>query len=104
MLSFRDNLELDFSFPTPASPFALWGVVFAWNDLFGDGIFIACDYEPKERTFVESFLREGMTAIDIGAHQGFYTLLLSLKVGLEVKVIAFELFLRERQKLIWNSH
>ncbi|MCS7263696.1 MAG: hypothetical protein NZ805_02555 [Armatimonadetes bacterium] len=75
-----------------------------WNDLFGDGIFIACDHEPKERTFVESFLREGMTDIDIGAHQGFYTLLSSLKVGPEGKVIAFEPSPRGRQNLIWNSH
>ena len=32
-------------------------------------------FEPAERSFVEHLLRRGMTVLDIGAHDGFYTLL-----------------------------
>lgn len=94
------NLVFPF-LPLPVRlPFGAWFL--AWSDLFGDGIFFSCDHEPAERSFVESFVKRGMTAIDIGAHQGFYTLLLSLKVGPEGKVIAFEPSPRELKKLMWN--
>lgn len=103
-LRYRFKLVWNFLFPflpLPVRlPFGAWFL--AWNDLFGDGIFFSCDCEPAERAFVERFLRKGMTAIDIGAHQGFYTLLLSLKIGSEGKVIAFEPSPKEQRKLIWN--
>jgi FkbM family methyltransferase len=44
----------------------------------------------------------GMTVLDVGAHNGFYTLLASKKVGPSGRVIAFEPSPRERQRLLSN--
>lgn len=48
------------------------------------------DYEPHVRAFVEKTLKRGMTAIDIGANVGFYTMLCASIVGDAGKVFAFE--------------
>ncbi len=47
-------------------------------------------YEEKEWRYVEKFLTPGMIFIDIGANQGFYTILASKLVGSLGKVYAFE--------------
>jgi tRNA (mo5U34)-methyltransferase len=57
------------------------------------------DFEPAESRFVAQFLRPGMTVLDVGAHHGFHTLLASLRVGREGKVISFEPSPRERKRL-----
>jgi FkbM family methyltransferase len=57
-------------------------------------------FEKREMAFVESFLRPGMTVLDIGAHHGFYTLLASSRTGTTGRVVAFEPSLRERKRLI----
>ncbi len=57
------------------------------------------DFENKELHFVETFLRPGMTVLDIGAHHGLYTLLCSKIVGPEGRVIAFEPSPRECGRL-----
>lgn len=57
-------------------------------------------FEENERRFVEQFLKEGMTMLDIGAHHGFYTVLASKKVGSSGRVFAFEPSPREHQKLL----
>jgi FkbM family methyltransferase len=59
-------------------------------------------FETRERAFVARFLRPGMTVLDIGAHQGLYTLLASRKVGAAGKVFAFEPSHRERRALWLN--
>jgi FkbM family methyltransferase len=59
-------------------------------------------FEKAELGFVESYLRIGMTVLDIGAHHGFYTLLAARKVGSAGRVIAFEPSPRERKFLAWN--
>jgi FkbM family methyltransferase len=56
-------------------------------------------FERAETHFVERFLRPGMTALDIGAHHGYYTLLASILVGTQGRVIAFEPSPRERIRL-----
>ncbi|MGH6979746.1 MAG: FkbM family methyltransferase, partial [Stellaceae bacterium] len=48
------------------------------------------DYEPHVRRFVESVVRPGMTAVDIGANIGFTTMTLAALVGSGGKVFAFE--------------
>lgn len=58
------------------------------------------NFEKAEWRFVEHFLKEGMTAMDIGAHHGFYTILYSRKVGPSGCVIAFEPSPREAQRLL----
>jgi len=80
-------------------PFGGWWL--AWNDNCSDAIFNG-NFEEPERRFVESFLRPGMTVLDIGAHHGFYTLLAARKVGKEGRVISFEPSPRERKKLLWH--
>ena len=56
-------------------------------------------FERAEARFVGQFLQPGMTVLDIGAHHGFYTLLASVRVGREGRVIAFEPSPRERERL-----
>jgi len=59
----------------------------------------AGEFETSEMRFVERFLKDGMTVLDIGAHHGLYTLLASRIVGENGKVIAFEPSPRERRRL-----
>ncbi|HET8925304.1 MAG TPA: FkbM family methyltransferase [Candidatus Acidoferrum sp.] len=47
-------------------------------------------FESAETRFVEKLLRPGMTVLDIGAHHGYYTLLASMLVGSQGRVVAFE--------------
>jgi len=56
-------------------------------------------FEPEEMGFVQRLLRPGMTVLDVGAHHGLYTLLLSKKVGGKGRVIAFEPSPRECRRL-----
>jgi FkbM family methyltransferase len=77
-------------------PFGGWWL--ARNDFVGSAL-LNGGFENTERSFVEHFLRPGMTVLDIGAHHGFYTLLASRKVGSQGRVIAVEASQREREKL-----
>jgi FkbM family methyltransferase len=52
--------------------------------------FIYGTWEPEVGRAISEVVSEGNVAIDIGAHSGFYTLLLSKLVGREGMVIAFE--------------
>jgi FkbM family methyltransferase len=57
------------------------------------------EFEATEMGFVKKLLRAGMTVLDVGAHHGLYTLLLSKKVGRKGRVIAFEPSPRECRRL-----
>jgi len=48
------------------------------------------DWEINEATIVRSYLRRGMTFVDIGAHVGYYTNLAAREVGTKGHVIAVE--------------
>lgn len=64
-----------------------------WVDLedgLGQYFFIHHRYEEFETTLIEQVARPGMTVVDIGAHIGYYTLLLAAKVGKTGKVFAIE--------------
>src|SRR6202158_1291709 len=77
-------------------PFGAWWIArhdYLSSTLSYDG------FERAERVFVQRFLRPGMTVIDIGAHHGFYTLLMSKRVGRSGRVFAFEPSPRERRAL-----
>jgi FkbM family methyltransferase len=52
--------------------------------------------------FLERFLQPGMIVVDAGAHEGYYTLFASRRVGRTGKVIAFEPSPRERKALRWH--
>jgi FkbM family methyltransferase len=60
-----------------------------WHDVIREEV-LSGEFEKAERKFVESFLRPGMTVLDIGAYYGLYTLAASVQVGREGRVIAFE--------------
>jgi len=47
-------------------------------------------WEPKVSAVVRETVREGMTALDIGGHIGYYTLLLARYAGKNGRVYAFE--------------
>jgi FkbM family methyltransferase len=47
-------------------------------------------YEQGERVLVSRIVKPGYTCLDIGANQGFYTILFAKLVGQEGKVFAFE--------------
>jgi FkbM family methyltransferase len=70
----------------------------ARNDVFGQAM-LTNSFETRERRFVDSILRPGMTVLDVGAHQGLYTLLASKRVGPQGRVVAFEPSPRERKYL-----
>lgn len=59
-------------------------------------------YEKDYSSFVEKYLKPGMVVFDIGAHNGYYSLLSSVKVGNKGLVIAFEPSQRERNRLKIN--
>ena len=47
-------------------------------------------YEPEQTALFETYIKPGKVVFDIGAHAGYYTLLSSVIVGAEGKVLAFE--------------
>jgi FkbM family methyltransferase len=77
-------------------PFGAWWV--PRNDNLGEPL-LAGTFETSELAFVGRFLRPSMTVLDLGAHQGLYTLLASGRVGSRGRVIAFEPSPRERRAL-----
>ena len=52
--------------------------------------FIYDSWEPEVTQVLDRIVAPGMTVADIGAQSGFYTLLLSKRVGAKGQVIAFE--------------
>jgi len=56
-------------------------------------------YENEERMFISRFVKPGMTVVDIGAHRGFYTLLLSKLVRRTGRVLSFEPFAGNNARL-----
>jgi FkbM family methyltransferase len=59
-------------------------------------------FETRELAFAEGFFRPGMTVLDIGAHQGLYTLLAARCVRPSGRVFSFEPSPRERRALRLN--
>lgn len=59
-------------------------------------------YEEGEWRFLVRFIRPGWCCFDIGANQGFFTVLLSKRTGAEGTVIAFEPVGSELRKLRTN--
>jgi FkbM family methyltransferase len=59
------------------------------DDFIGESL-LKGSYESAEADFMESFVKPGITVVDIGAHRGFHTLRLSKKVGSKGRVVAIE--------------
>jgi FkbM family methyltransferase len=62
-------------------------------------VFVTGSYEPNEMAFVASVLQPGMTALDVGANVGWFTLTMASRVGPQGAVVAFEPSPRERVRL-----
>jgi FkbM family methyltransferase len=81
-------------------PFGAWWI--ARDDYLGSTLTYD-GFERAERAFVQRFLKPGMTVIDIGAHHGYYTLLMSKSVRGSGRVLAFEPSPRERKALLFHT-
>lgn len=80
-------------------PFGAWYLI---GNSSVDGALFSGTFESGEIRFVDKYLKSGMTALDIGAHHGLYTVLASKRVGSAGIVIAFEPSPRERKQLLRN--
>jgi len=64
--------------------------------------FIGGCIEPNEFLFVHTFLKPNMVMVDVGANDGFFTVVAARRVGPAGKVYAFEPSEREFQRLKTN--
>ena len=88
------------SIPVPTRlPFGAWWM--KRNDNLAETL-LTGSFEAAELAFVGRFLKPGMTVLDIGAHQGLYSLLASRRVGPTGRVFSFEPSPRERRALRLN--
>lgn len=65
-------------------------------------LYVCGSFEPNEFAFVDRVLKPGMTFIDVGANDGYYSLFAARRVGPTGKVIAVEPSSRERAHLQRN--
>jgi FkbM family methyltransferase len=90
-------------FPNAPIPYRLpFGAWFLVGNSQVDTALLTNEFETAEINFVQGYLKQGMTALDIGAHHGLYTLLASKRVGPSGKVFTFEPSPRERKQLVRN--
>jgi FkbM family methyltransferase len=87
-----------FLFVTRLEPGFWW---IAWKDVIRNEV-LDGTFEAAERRFVERFLQPGMTAVDIGAYYGLYTLIASVAVGSQGRVVAFEPSPYQMKRLRWH--
>ncbi len=52
--------------------------------------FIAGDYEPEKTACIAEAATEGMTIVDVGAHVGYFTMIMAKKVGSGGAIHSFE--------------
>jgi FkbM family methyltransferase len=65
-------------------------------------LYVCGSFEPNEFAFLDKVLRPGMTFIDVGANDGYYSLFAAQKVGEHGHVLAVEPSTRERANLKRN--
>lgn len=65
-------------------------------------LYVCGSFEPNEFAFVDRVLKPGMTFIDVGANDGYYSLFAARRVGPTGKVVAIEPSSRERAHLQRN--
>lgn len=93
------------NFPIPCRlPYGGWFL--AYGDAMGARIcgyhLSRHPYEEGQWKFVSRFLKPKMTFFDVGANQGFYTVLAAKRVGSEGKIFSFEPAVTEFRKLLRN--
>jgi FkbM family methyltransferase len=65
-------------------------------------LYVCGSFEPNEFAFLDQVLHPGMTFIDVGANDGYYTLFAARRVGSTGRVVAVEPSSRERVNLKRN--
>jgi hypothetical protein len=60
------------------------------SDWVDQHIFATGDYEPDVVAVIRNCLHQGMTAVDVGANVGFFSLLFAKLIGPSGNVLAFE--------------
>src|SRR5215470_7081308 len=65
-------------------------------------LYVCGSFEPNEFAFLDRVLTPGMTFVDVGANDGYYTLFAARRVGLTGRVVAVEPSSRERVNLKRN--
>jgi FkbM family methyltransferase len=65
-------------------------------------LYVCGSFEPNEFAFVDQMLHAGMTFVDVGANDGYYTLFAARRVGSTGRVVAVEPSSRERVNLKRN--
>jgi FkbM family methyltransferase len=77
-----------------------WGAWWlAGDDVISRRLRLGKGFEEAEQSFLLRFLQPGMMVLDVGAHNGLYTLLAHKRVGPQGRVIAFEPSPREQKRL-----
>lgn len=72
------------------------------GDWIGQHIFVTGDYEDRTAAVIAALLEPGMTAVDVGANVGFFSVLMSRAVGNAGKVLAFEPLPHALERLLEN--
>ncbi len=72
------------------------------TDWVDQHIYATGEYEPDVLAVAKAVLRPGMTAVDIGANVGFFSLLFATLVGPQGKVISLEPQPRVHDRLVKN--
>jgi FkbM family methyltransferase len=65
-------------------------------------LYVCGSFEPNEFAFLDQVLHPGMTFVDVGANDGYYTLFAAQRVGSTGSVVAVEPSSRERVNLKRN--
>ncbi len=65
-------------------------------------LYVCGSFEPNEFAFLDRVLKPGMTFVDVGANDGYYTLFAAQRVGPSGRVLAIEPSSRERLNLEHN--
>ena len=65
-------------------------------------LYVCGSFEPNEFAFLDQVLHPGMTFVDVGANDGYYTLFAAQRVGSAGRVVAVEPSSRERVNLKRN--
>jgi FkbM family methyltransferase len=65
-------------------------------------LYVCGSFEPNEFAFLDQVLHPGMTFVDVGANDGYYTLFAARRIGSTGRVVAVEPSSRERVNLKRN--
>jgi len=65
-------------------------------------LYVCGSFEPNEFAFLDRILAPGMTFVDVGANDGYYSIFAARRLGATGRVVAIEPSSRERRRLEAN--